>query len=165
MNKHLSSEYFFIMYLSFLNKKIDEMIDKARSTAKANGVSWRPLPFLVGCDILAFDGKDILEFFGANLKPRENCEKACAELVALSKAFAQARPDILVMVIVGKPQLDESSGLLGRTLPPCGRCRGNMKYGYNLPPGTLIVLAPLEENGVREYLTLQDIWDKKGDKE
>jgi len=112
--------------------------------ARKLGISWRN--FCVGCAMWAFreDASTYADrwriFYGMNTKVEEGSRNVCAEPVPLGSALAHAYTEIIGMVIVGNPQVDER-GWLPKTLRPCPHCRLLMKKHPLMRPHTIIVSA------------------------
>lgn len=99
----------------------------AAQQAASKAISYRH--FAVGCAVWAFKSQayeidDRWKIFtGANFKAREEWPTTCAELVACYASRNAGYDKIVAIAIVGEPQEDSESGVLSKTLRPCGKCR------------------------------------------
>jgi len=102
--------------------------------------------FKVGCALLAFR-KDARRadrwgiFYGMNTKVEKASRPVCAEPIAVNAAYSSGFDEVIGMVVVGRPQLDEHSGLTCKTLHPCHECRVFLRNHPIVPRHARIITA------------------------
>lgn len=129
----------------------------ARKVAK-NADSHRN--FLVGCAILAFNGKRYKIFTGVNIKcEKGNAPKVCAEQGALSAAKAAGYLEIIAIVVAGIPQFDEKLEKIPLTLPPCKNCRRIFGKAKGVSGETIVNTVHLTEK-IAEQRTFAQLLQK-----
>ena len=85
-------------------------------------------------------------------------EKLCAEGGVLAKATAIEAASMLAIAISGIPQPDKHSGVITKTLHPCGNCRDEFSISPIVNSDTTIVtVTPWARSTIRETQNLQDI--------
>ncbi len=134
-------------------ENIELLLKEARQQRKKYAVSWRR--YHVGAAVLAANGKNLRIFGGANLKPKKNGQKVCAEQQAIKHASLAGHESIQGIVVIGKPQQN-------RTLRPCLECLKLMQRVYRLSGQTPIYCASINENEPGEYFTLQELLKQNG---
>lgn len=139
------------MHHSAVAEWMDMLVATARAASLRNK-SYRN--FQVGCAVLAWDGETYRMFVGANAKPIEGGPKICAEQVAVMSAIAAGFETIVIIVMAGTPQPDDTSGIATTTLHPCFNCR--TIFGAILPHDTPVTTVH-NHSGPTEQHTLEAI--------
>lgn len=144
-----------------INHFIWHLVDRARIVALQSSFSYRVFP--VGCALLAFNpdayyyGEVHRVFTGANMKIGKNNPKICAEQVAINSARAAGYKLIIGMAIAANVQPDDKSGLVTKTLHPCGDCRESFQRLPEIHPDMRIMSVHLEDDGVYEEYSVEEL--------
>ncbi len=114
--------------------------------------------FRVGCAVRAFKtdaihvGERWAIFTGSNFKAGKDARPVCAEQFALGAAKSAGHDTIIAMIVVGEPQPDVESGLLSKTLHPCGECRRMFQLTPEINPDTLLLMLTPDEQIQESFL-------------
>lgn len=140
----------------------DYMIGEALEAIRRASISYRN--FLVGVCVFAFKedappGEQYRIFPGANVKVLEGWDKQCAEIQACQQARIHGYTLIIGLVIVGKPQRDDRSGVEPMTLHPCALCR---EYFQQIPEvvGETEFYSTNPSQEISEAFTLKELFEK-----
>ena len=115
--------------------------------ARIRGLARSYRGFNVGCAVYAYraDAGHPADrwgtFYGMNVKVNKEAPKICAEVIAISAAYAAGYTEVLGIVVVGEPQLDVHSGLECKTLHPCHECRLFLRDHPIVPRHARIITA------------------------
>lgn len=137
------------------------LADQARKVALQSSFSYRVFP--VGCALYAFNPNayyygDVHKVFcGANTKIGQGNPKICAEQVSVNFARAAGYKLIIVMAIVANVQPDDKSGLVTKTLHPCGDCRESFRKFPEIQPDTGILSVNLQDDRIFEYYSVEEL--------
>ena len=136
------------------------LIEEAKR-AQRNASSYRN--FHVGCAVYAFKTVSALHagerwaiFRGSNIKVAGDSRPVCAEQLALGAAKSAGYDRIIAMVVVGEPQEDAESGLLSKTLHPCGECRKIFQAVPEVSSNTFLLTVTPDEQ-VYEQFTIGEL--------
>ena len=130
------------------------LIERAKE-AQRNASSYRN--FRVGCAIYAFRTNGIemrgrwSVFTGRNIKLTDGSRPMCAEQRALAAAESEGYDKIIAMVVIGEPQEDAESGILSKTLHPCGECRKIFQAVPEMSPETLLLTMTPDEHTYEQF--------------
>ena len=117
---------------------------------KASNLSDSYRPFPVGVSMLGHEltdpyirgfrpGEKFKWFQGANRKLSKVSRKICGENIALGALIQAQYTKVLLVVVVGPVQPDNESGLLSRTLHPCGLCRDELSAVDEITDRTIFI--------------------------
>jgi cytidine deaminase len=138
----------YLRFMLLLKHNAEHLILRALKASK-HSTSHRPFP--VGCAVLAFSkhsGTNTADVFtGHNMKVHKDARVTCGEVVAVGAARQSGFDFVPLIVVVGKPQPDQGSGLESPTLHPCYRCRAEFETYIELgimTPETLVITVTLD---------------------
>jgi cytidine deaminase len=143
------------------------LADQARRVALQSSFSYRVFP--VGCALYAFNPEayyygDVHKvFYGANTKIGKDNPKICAEQVAINYARAAGYVLIVGMAVVANVQPDGKSGLVTKTLHPCGDCRESFRQFPEVHSDMGILTVNLKDDSIFEYHTVEELWKMHGE--
>ncbi len=115
--------------------------------------------FYVGCAVLARRDDGLFGVFsGYNFMERKgDPQKCCAEKHAIQEAASCGYTRIIAIVVVGKPQADDESGIAFDTLHPCGACRRLFNSHPAVSPDTLVLTVHHEDTERLELWTVHNL--------
>lgn len=134
-----------VQHRSSLSRRRGDLIRAAR-TVRQSGRSYRG--FKVGAAVLAFNSRQYRIFVGCNLKPAQGGPKICAEMAALTAAYAARYFKIIAIAVVGAPREEDETP----TLWPCAACLEMFRILCQ-PEMTIIT----KYNGHGDSSTLRDL--------
>ena len=147
---------------------VDAMLEKLRPLAarvRQTAICYRN--FKVGAAAVGFTADGMARVFvGANKRVDKTHPKNCAEM-QIMRAAKTAKAQLAVIVIIGKRNKDNGSGLKPRTLHPCDKCRAIMRRhirqgtGVITPKTKIVSVRPACD--VMEELTVEELMKYHGE--
>lgn len=152
-------------HLRMFDQMREHLIERARKVAEMAS-SYRD--FKVGCAILVWrpEGQTTLDHYSiltaANVKPRPDGPKACAEQTVVCYAMSNGWTRVIAMAVAGEPQADEKSGLTPPTLHPCWLCRTLLKSLPIVSDDTIVLTAHNHAGTVEDH-TFKEVLEIHGE--